>query len=485
LSVELPKHLFARDYKLFDVDGSTVLFNCQTTQISEVHQIIFDTIKACDGRPTQDIIRDLTQEHCLDDVTEAIRELRSVKLVVGNQRKYVYRPRKEQGRRPDISFISLNVAEDCNLRCKYCYVSHGDFSGVRRMMTRDVAKSAIDYLVLVSGEQKMCQVNFFGGEPLLNFDLIRWCTHYAKRVLSDAGKGVRFDLSTNGTLVTDEIIRFFEEHDFRVQVSLDGPADIHDVQRPFADGSGSHDIAVEAIHHLREAGVTVGTATVVCGNDLSACRAFHYVHGMGGSNVQITLSQIPGNPEWGFTEDQMDTVREQFGTLADEYFSSLIHDTPVRNALFEKVLRRIRNGFPAIRSCSAGQTMMAVGANGSIYPCSLVVGIEELNMGSVFSPPPPEALPNPFAGFDANSVRACQDCWARYVCSGGCPATWVRVSQYLMETNPLICDFSTSLIAMAVKGYAKVKLNRAESARNNEQLAKTANDDKNDFPNCS
>ncbi|MBN2207830.1 MAG: radical SAM protein [Candidatus Coatesbacteria bacterium] len=322
LSKRFPKRLFARGHKLFDVDGATILFNCQTTQISEVHQIILDTIKACDGRPTEDIIQDLTQQYSLDDVTEAVRELRLVKVAVGNERKYVYRPRPKHQRRPEISFMSLNGAEDCNLRCKYCYVNHGDFSGVRRMMARDVAKSSIDYLALVSGEQKMCHLNFFGGEPLLNFDLIKWSCDYAAKVLKEVGKAVKFDLSTNATLVTDEVIRFFKKHDFRVQVSIDGPADIHDVQRPFVDGSGCHDIIVEAMRRLKDAGVALGTATVVCGNNLSACRAFHYVHGIASSNVQITLSQVPGDPEWGFAESQMDIVREQFGTLADEYFAA-------------------------------------------------------------------------------------------------------------------------------------------------------------------
>ena len=341
-----------------------------------------------------------------------------------------------------VKALCLHVAHTCNLNCSYCFASQGKYHGDRAMMSFEVGKQALDFLVEHSGSRKNLEVDFFGGEPLMNFQVVKDLTAYARSIEQAAGKRFRFTLTTNGMLIDDDVIDFANRECYNVVLSLDGRKEIHDRFRVDYAGNGSWDRIVPKFQKF-----------VRARGDRSYYMRGTFTH----ANPDF-LKDIQTMLDLGFTELSMEPV-----VCAPDDPSALTEeDKPIVMEQYEKLaqlmLRRDQEGRPftfyhymidltggpciykRISGCGSGTEYMAVTPWGDLYPCHQFVGEERFKLGDVWHGVTNTAVRDEFAACNVYARPECRDCWARLYCSGGCAANAYHATGIITGTYPYGCD---------------------------------------------
>ena len=323
-----------------------------------------------------------------------------------------------------VKALCLHVAHVCNLNCSYCFASQGKYHGDRAIMSYEVGKQALDFLVANSKGRRNLEVDFFGGEPLMNFDVVKRLVAYARSIEKAAGKNFRFTLTTNGVLIDDDVIDFANKECSNVVLSLDGRKEIHDKYRVDYAGNGSWEKIVPKFQKLVEA--REGKA--------------YYMRGTFTHENPDFLKDIEKMLELGFTELSMEPVVGPEG----EPTTLTAEDLPIVLEQYEKLaelmLKRHREGRPftfyhymidlkggpcvykRISGCGSGTEYMAVTPWGDLYPCHQFVGKDEFKLGNVFDGVTNHSVVGEFAACNVYTRPECKNCWAKLYCSGGCAA---------------------------------------------------------------
>ncbi len=323
-----------------------------------------------------------------------------------------------------VKALCLHVAHTCNLNCSYCFASQGKYSGERALMSFEVGKRALDFLIENSGTRHNLEVDFFGGEPLMNFDVVKRLTEYARSIEKQHNKNFRFTLTTNGVLIDDEVIDFANREMSNVVLSLDGRKEVHDRFRVDYAGNGSFDKIVPKFQKLVEARGGKG----------------YYMRGTFTHHNPDFLEDVKAMLDLGFTELSMEPV-----VCAEDDPSALTKadiELVMRQyeELAELMKARRKEGKPftfyhymidltggpciykRISGCGSGTEYMAVTPWGDLYPCHQFVGDESYRLGSVFEGVTNTAVRDEFASCNVYAREDCRDCWAKLYCSGGCAA---------------------------------------------------------------
>ena len=323
-----------------------------------------------------------------------------------------------------VKALCLHVAHTCNLNCSYCFASQGKYHGDRAVMSFEVGRQALDFLIAHSGDRRNLEVDFFGGEPLMNFDVVKRLVAYARSIEKEHNKNFRFTLTTNGVLIDDDVIDFANRECSNVVLSLDGRKEIHDRFRVDYMGRGSWDKIVPKFQKLVKA--REGKNYYMRGTFTHANPDF--------------LKDIETMLELGFTELSMEPVV----CAADDPSALTKEDQPIVMEQYEKLaelmLRRRREGRPftfyhymidlsggpciykRISGCGSGTEYMAVTPWGDLYPCHQFVGEEKFKLGNVWDGVTNQAVQAEFLSCNVYARPECQDCWAKLYCSGGCAA---------------------------------------------------------------
>ncbi len=320
--------------------------------------------------------------------------------------------------------MSLFLTQSCNLKCVYCYGDVGKY-GAGGNMDEKTAMQAVDWLLEQSGEIKKLHIAFFGGEPFLNFTLMKAVVEYAEKRVEEVEKKVKFHTTTNATLLDDEIIAFLKEHRISVTISLDGPKDIHDAQRPYANGEGSYDSTVPKIKKLLEVLPNIRGHAVIVGNtDPKPVKdALQEIGFVEVSISHASESLFKGDPD--ITKSARDThfLLQSLEQEAETW----IHLTKSRDSEALMILMARSGLYPALISlqhniirnyaCGAGQGLVAVSSSGNVYLCHRFVGRDEYKLGSVFAK---SLNRDQYQKSPVTSSEICSTCFARYYCAGGC-----------------------------------------------------------------
>ena len=353
-----------------------------------------------------------------------------------------------------IKAMCLHLAHDCNLRCGYCFAKGGAFAGRREMMSEDVAKAAIDFLVAVSGTRRNLEIDFFGGEPLMNFGLLKSTVAYARGLEKAHGKHFRFTVTTNGYDVTDEMKAYLDANMNNIVVSIDGRPHVHDAVRKTADGHGSYErVAANAkkllLHRDGEYYVR-GTFTA---DNLDFANDVLHVADMGFTGLSIEPVVTKGKN--AIRQEHLPAIFDEYERLAKEY----------------EQRRRMGNGFTffhfmvdldggpckkkRIRGCGAGTEYIAIAPTGEIYPCHQFVGRPAYRMGSVFESGLDEDIARRFDACNIYNVESCRRCWAKYYCSGGCAAANVNINGDMTAPYEIGCAMQKKRLELAIAMAAR------------------------------
>lgn len=351
-----------------------------------------------------------------------------------------------------VKALCLNITHGCNLRCTYCFAGDGKYHGKADLMSADTARNALDFLVARSGPRRRLEVDFFGGEPLLNMGAVKAAVEYARSIEKQAGKEFRFTITTNALALTDELIDYFNEEMYNVVISIDGRKKVHDYVRKDAAGNGSFDrILANAKKFVEKRGdksyYVRGTFTAA-NPDFAADVLALNDYGFG----QISLEPVVLDPKdaLALKDYQIEALKEQYEILAAEYIK---RRAAGREFGFFHFNVDIYNGPCASKrlvGCNAGDEYLAVSPNGNIYPCHRFDGLPEYVIGNVNDGSFDDRLPRLFNSVNLTKKEKCNECWAKYHCSGGCAANSIFFAGGITKPYEISCELMKKRVECAL-----------------------------------
>lgn len=351
-----------------------------------------------------------------------------------------------------VKALCLHIAHDCNLACKYCFAEEGEYHGRRALMSVETGKKALDFLVAGSGSRVNLEVDFFGGEPLMNWQVVKDLVAYGRSLEEPFHKKFRFTLTTNGVLLNEEIQDFLNKEMANVVLSLDGRQEVHDYMRPFRGGQGSYDKVVTRFQKLAESRnqkdyYVRGTFTR---NNLDFSRDVLHLADLG--FTQISVEPVVGEEteEYAIREEDIPALLEEYDRLAIELLKRQKEGKEVNFFHFMIDL----TGGPCVAKrltgCGSGTEYLAVTPWGDLYPCHQFVGRDEFLLGNVEEGIVRKDLVQEFKSCNVYAKEKCRTCFAKYYCSGGCSANSYNFHGHINDTYDLGCVLQKKRIECAI-----------------------------------
>ena len=459
------------------LNGLYILLDVNSGSVHVVDKIIFDILDliCCTNqdpeiqeRIPENVLNDKKLcEYSKDEIKEAYGEIFCLFKQKKLFSKDFYQKFVDGHFEMPVKALCLHVAHDCNLRCKYCFASTGDFGKTRKLMDLETGKKAIDFLIKHSGERKNLELDFFGGEPLMNFDVVKEVVKYAREQEKIHNKNFRFTITTNGVLLDDDKIDFINKEMSNVVLSLDGRKEVNDNMRKTCNNLGSYDIIVPKFQKLvqernYENYYVRGTFTK---NNLDFAQDVKHFVDLGFDQVSLEPAVTAAEEEYAITDDDLTKIFAEYENLAKEIIRRYKNKVTLKKELKKNIDSKDRpfNFFhfmvdldqgpcvmKRLRGCGSGNEYIAVTPEGDIYPCHQFVGKEEWKMGSVLDDSFDLKLKKVFAGTNVYSKKECQDCWAKFYCSGGCSANNLFYAGDLNKPYKLSCQMMKKRLECAI-----------------------------------
>ena len=356
-------------------------------------------------------------------------------------------------RKTVVKALCLHIAHDCNLACKYCFADEGEYHGQKReLMSLEVGKKAIDFLIENSGSRVNLEVDFFGGEPLMNFEVVKEIVAYGRSKEKEFNKNFRFTLTTNGVLLDDDVIEFCNKEISNVVLSLDGRKCIHDLMRPTRNGKGSYDVIVPKFKNFVEkrgdkSYYVRGTFTR---NNTDFSNDFKEMADLGFKEISIEPVVAAPSEDYSIREEDLPKIFEEYDKLALDIIERYKKKKPV--TFFHYMIDL--NGGPCVykrlSGCGSGTEYLAVTPQGELYPCHQFVGIDGFKLGTVFDGIENTDVVNEFKLCNVYAKEKCKDCFARFYCSGGCAANSYLYSGGILDTYDIGCKMQQKRVECAI-----------------------------------
>lgn len=453
----------------FEQGGHYILLDINSGAVHVIDKMIYDMMDTFDGANDEAVVAALKDVYPEADLREALGELHEL-MEMGE----LFAPDidvpptfKQKGL---IKSICLMVAQDCNLRCKYCFGDGGSYGQERAVMTPEVGKRAIDFLIESCGPRKHCEVDFFGGEPLMNMKTVKAVTEYARQREKETGKKFKLTMTTNGMLLNDENIKWLNDNDFSLVLSLDGRKEVNDAMRPDAGGHGTYDCIVKNFKKCiasRKGGDWDyrGVYTYLRGtythNNMDFTKDVLSMVDEGFNILSVEPVVMKDSP-LGFTEEDLPRIREEYDRLTEAYMK---RHREGRGFWFFHFNMDLSNGpcvAKRLSGCGAGHEYVAVSENGDLYPCHQFVGREGYKLGDIYEGITNTELPQYFRESHVLNKPKCRDCWARFFCSGGCHANADLFHGDIREPYEVGCEIQKKRLECAILVQALLALEKME-----------------------
>lgn len=457
----------------YKLSGYNIVLDVYSGSVHAVDDVAYDAIALIDQGSTREAATAQLEQKYRDraDVTPAdisdcfddIEELTAAGQLFAPD-AYADHAFDFKNRSNVVKALCLHVAHTCNLNCSYCFAAQGKFHGEAGLMSFETGKRALDFLIEHSGTRRNLEVDFFGGEPLMNFPVVKRLVEYGRSIEKEKNKHFKFTMTTNCVLMNDEIMDFLNKEMSNVVISIDGRREVHDRMRPTINGKGSYDIIMnKAQEFVRRR---------------NACDKEYYVRGTFtgfnkdfGNDVlhladqgfdQISVEPVVTDPkcEYALREEDLPEIREEYERLAQIYMDRRANGKWFNFFHFMVDLE----GGPCLRKrltgCGAGNEYVAVTPDGDIYPCHQFVGRDGYRMGSVLDGTFDRDIQAKFAHNTVLNKEKCRDCWARFFCSGGCAANAEAFHGDISQPYDMECQMERKRLECAMAIYAKERAAR-------------------------
>ena len=445
----------------YKLNGYNIVLDSCSGSVHSVDDVAYDIIEMYKDHSAEEIVGIVKEKYSdRDDVTESnIREcIDDVKALVNAGKLYSPDTFADMAgtfkeRSGDVvKALCLHVAHTCNLNCAYCFASQGKYQGDRALMSFEVGKQALDFLVEHSGTRRNLEVDFFGGEPLMNWDTVKKLVEYARSIEKEKNKNFRFTLTTNGVLIDDDVIDFANREMSNVVLSLDGRKEINDLTRVDYAGNGSYDRIVPKFQKLVKARGGKNyymRGTFTHANPDFTNDVFHMAD-LGFTELSMEPVVCKSDDPAALTKEDIEIVKEQYEILAKDMLRREKDGKPIT---FYHYMIDLTEGpciYKRISGCGSGTEYMAVTPWGDLYPCHQFVGDAKFKLGDVWQGVTNNALRDNFRSCNVYARKECGDCWAKLYCSGGCAANAYHATGSIKGIYESGCELFKKRIECAI-----------------------------------
>ena len=448
----------------FSMDGYNIVLDVNGGGVHVLDDVAYDLVDLFEEKSMEEIVDALSKEYTKEQIEEAYEEIKTLKEegLLFTEDTYQDHP-SFVNRKKVVKALCLHVSHDCNLKCKYCFASQGDFGGEKEMMSVEVGKKAIDYLIANSGNRRNLEIDFFGGEPLMNFDVVKELVEYGRKVEKQHNKNIRFTITTNGVLLDDDKIDYINEHMHNVVLSLDGRKEVNDNMRPTVNDKGSYDVIMPKFKKLVEKRpkdkyyYIRGTFTR---DNLDFSEdVLHFAdEGFSLTSVEPVVGD-ESNP-YALRKEDMEKVFAEYEKLAKKYAKRKLEG---ENFTFFHFVVDLNQGpcvIKRITGCGAGNEYLAVTPNGDIYPCHQFVGNDDFRLANIMDEEVviPQEISDMFRDAHVYSKEDCKTCWNKFYCSGGCHANAINFNNDIRKPYELGCEMQKKRTECSIMIQAKLML---------------------------
>lgn len=457
-------------------NGYNIVLDSNSGSVHAVDEVAFEVIDKYESRSKEEIILELCDKYpeiTADDIEEIFQDIEELKKEgkLFSEDKFKDLQIDIKARPTQLKALCLHIAHDCNMCCKYCFAGEGEYSGDRSLMSFEVGKRALDFLIEQSGSRKNLEVDFFGGEPLLNFDVVKQLVAYARSIEKEKGKNFRFTLTTNGVLLNDEVMEWANKECYNVVLSLDGRKETNDRMRRTRNDKGTYDLILPKFQKMAKERNQQGYYIRGTYTHYNTDFANDILHLADLGFEQLAMEPVVTDPkmDYALQESDIPKLKDQYDLLAKEMCK---RNRKGKGFTFFHYMIDLEGGpciYKRISGCGVGTDYMAVTPWGDLYPCHQFVGDEKFLLGNVFDGVKNTDIVNEFKLCNVYSREACQDCFAKLYCSGGCSANAYHTTGKITGT----CDMSCELHRKRVENAIMIKIDElfanSENNENNQE----------------
>lgn len=444
----------------YQLNGYHIVLDVCSGSVHVVDEVAFDIINLYENASADEIVSKMMEKYGeREDVDEAeirecladIEELKAEGKLF-TEDIYAGQAFDLKNRKTDVKALCLHVAHTCNLTCEYCFASQGKYHGDRALMSFEVGKRALDFLIENSGSRRNLEVDFFGGEPLMNWEVVNDLVAYARSVEKEAGKNFRFTLTTNGLLLNEEVMDFANREMHNVVLSLDGLPETHNRLRKTISGQGSYEIIVPKFQEFvkRRGNRNYYVRGTFTHNNVEFTKDLFHMADLGFTELSMEpVVCAPGEP-YALTEEDLPVLFRQYEILAEEM---LKREKEGRPFTFYHYMIDLEHGpciYKRISGCGSGTEYLAVTPWGELYPCHQFVGDSKYSLGDVWKGIENRERQEEFKLCNAYARPDCRDCWARLYCSGGCAANAYHAAGSVLGTYEYGCELFRKRMECAI-----------------------------------
>ncbi len=436
-------------------NGYNIVLDVNSGAVHVVDEVTYDVISLFEELDADSITAKLSQEYPEEDIREVIEEVRQLKEDGQLFTEDIYQPFVEkfkETRQTVVKALCLHIAHDCNLACRYCFAEEGEYHGRRALMSFEVGKKALDFLVANSGNRVNLEVDFFGGEPLMNWDVVKQLVEYGRSLEKANNKKFRFTLTTNGVLLNDEIMEYLNKEMSNVVLSLDGRKEVNDNMRPFRTGKGSYDLIVPKFQKLADSRNQTdyyvrGTFTR---DNLDFSEDVKHFADLGFKQMSIEPVVGPEEDPYSIREKDLPQIMEEYDKLALEYIKREKEGNGFNFFHFMIDLNQGPCVYKRLSGCGSGTEYLAVTPWGDFYPCHQFVGDEDFLMGNVDEGIIRDDLVGKFSNCNVYSKEKCKNCFAKFYCSGGCAANSYNFHGTIHDAYDIGCEMQKKRVECSI-----------------------------------
>ena len=440
-------------------NGYNIVLDVCSGSVHVVDDLVYDMIEMYQDKSRDEIAKAIVDKYgdlyTNEDILDAYSDIEELKengqLFTEDVYKDVIIDFKK--RKTVVKALCLHIAHDCNLACKYCFADEGEYHGQKReLMSLEVGKKAIDFLIENSGNRVNLEVDFFGGEPLMNFDVVKEIVAYGRSREKEANKNFRFTLTTNGVLLNDDVVEFCNKEISNVVLSLDGRKEIHDAMRPTRNGKGSYDVIVPKFQDFvsKRGDKSYYVRGTFTRNNLDFVEDFKLMADLGFKEISIEPVVSPDTCDYAIREEDLETIYKEYDKLAQDIIERHKQGKPV--TFFHYMLDL--NGGPCVykrlSGCGSGTEYLAVTPQGALYPCHQFVGTDGFELGNVYEGIKKPEIVEEFKLCNVYAKDKCKDCFARFYCSGGCAANSYQFHGSILDAYDIGCKLQQKRVECAI-----------------------------------
>ena len=441
-------------------NGYNIVMDVCSGAVHVVDDITYDVIELYEKNRENGVETDLSllekelPQYSSGELQETLEEVEELKksgelFAEDEYQQYVIDFKK---RKTVVKALCLHIAHDCNLGCRYCFAEEGEYHGRRALMSLEVGKQALDFLVANSGNRRNLEVDFFGGEPTMNFDVVKELVRYGRSLEGPHNKNFRFTLTTNGVLLDDDIMEFANREMANVVLSIDGRKEVNDYMRPTRNGKGSYDLIVPKFRKFAE--LRNQTNYYVRGtfthHNLDFSEDVLHLADLGFKQISVEPVVAPPEEPYAIREEDLPKLLEEYDKLAKEMIK---REKEGRGFNFFHFMIDLTQGpcvAKRLSGCGSGTEYLAVTPWGDLYPCHQFVGMDEFKLGDVWHGVQAEEIRDEFKLCNVYAKEKCRNCFARFYCSGGCAANSYNFHGSILDAYDIGCELQKKRIECAI-----------------------------------